>query len=86
MYSTIYLNHFDFPFPIRELSPRPHRSSKKTSVGRDFQNRGHLSITDLLQPASYPASIPDRNGDRVTGELSRGNELLNILLETSEWL
>src|SRR6266403_3166793 len=55
-------------------------------MGRDFENRGHLSIVDLLRPASCLASIPDRNGDRVTGELSRGNELPNVFLEGSRWL
>src|SRR6266446_6922486 len=33
-----------------------------------------------------PTSIPVRNGDRVTGELSRGNELPNVFLERSRWL
>ena len=28
----------------------------------------------------------DRNGDRATGELSRGNELLNVFLERPRWL
>src|SRR6266403_5821224 len=31
-------------------------------------------------------SIPVRNGGRVTGELSRGNELPNVFLERSRWL
>ena len=30
--------------------------------------------------------VPVRNGDRVIGELSRGNELLNVFLERSRWL
>src|SRR6266436_1115291 len=56
-------------------------------MGRDFENRRHLStIIDLLLPASYHASIPDRNGDRVTGDLSCGNELPNIFLDRSRWL
>src|SRR6266478_4434419 len=54
-------------------------------MGRDFENRG-LSIVELLRPASYLASIPDRSGDRVTGELSRGNELPNVLPEGSQLL
>ena len=30
--------------------------------------------------------VPDRNGDRATGELSRSDELLNIFLKRSRWL
>ena len=29
---------------------------------------------------------PDRNGDRVTGQVSRGYKLLNVILEKSRWL
>ena len=31
-------------------------------------------------------SVPVRNGDRVIGELSRGNELPNVFLQRSRWL
>ncbi len=55
-------------------------------MGRDFENRGHQSIIEYRQPASYLACMPDRNGDRMTGELSRGNELPNVFLERSRWL
>src|SRR5216684_2413970 len=30
--------------------------------------------------------VPDRNGDRVIGKLSRGNKFPNNFLETSRWL
>ncbi len=55
-------------------------------MGRNSENRGHLSIINLLQPTSYLTSIPDRNGDRVTRELLRGNKLPNVFLERSQWL
>src|SRR6266403_5523166 len=59
---------------------------KKPSMERNLENRGHPSIIDLLRPASYPMSIPDRNGNRLTGELSRDNELPNVFPERPQWL
>ena len=53
-------------------------------MGRNLENRD--TYQSFIWCDLHPTSIPVRNGDRVTGELSRGDELPNVFLETSRWL
>ncbi len=56
-------------------------------MGWNSEDRGHLSIIDLLRSShQLEGSLPDRNGDRVAGVLSCSNELPNVFLERSRWL
>jgi hypothetical protein len=48
--------------------------------------REHLSIVDLLATVLLDVSVPERNSYRVTGELSRRDELLNAFPDRSRWL
>ena len=41
------------------------------------------AIIHLLEPAR---AIPDGNGARITGVLSRSNELPNVFLDRTRWL
>src|SRR6266403_517097 len=65
-------------------------------MGRNLENRRQLSIIDLYEShirvciqvcirVCIRVHLPDRNGDWVTGELSRGNELPNVFLEGPRW-
>jgi hypothetical protein len=61
---------------VKEQVQRRENSTATRNVNETED--GQQSIIDLLPEG---VSMPDRNGDRVIGELSRRNELRNAFLD-----
>src|SRR6266849_3471475 len=51
-------------------------------MGRNLRVRNARTGAPIL----CHSTDPDRNGDRMTGELSRGNEMPDVFLQRSRWL